>query len=492
MNHYKIARILPIHIASGKDGMLDDFYSSDKHPDEMSYEEMVYQLYQMEFALSLGWSIEMRSLGHEVYDIFMGKLIQERWAEEHGLENWEREHQGIILRQIEFYKPDILWIHALSKIPILLRLNLKQYFPFIKSIIGFAVDDPKYDNMKDLDLILCDSDSVYEKAKNAGINAEILYNGFDETILDKIDPIGFDQNARPFDFTFVGSSGFKMGNRYRKRYWTLVELSKETDIELWVFDRDSRSQIDRRNNKSNLSEVEVPQRNAEKVILILKFLVRIIRSFVYWVSNIFSARTPIFIFSKIFTQKILVFVASNLDLRGKKHFKYFSLINILYSKKVGERKKNIIVNDPMLSHGNNNLKKLEVPVSPIRSLVPDSCHEPVFGINMFHIWQRSKLTLNAYADNGYQFPSNPRMFEATGVGSCLVVENTPGIADFFEPDKEILTYQSIDECIEKVNYLLVHESERIEMAIAGQKRTLESHSYKNRCEQLNEYLQKLL
>ena len=29
-------------------------------------------------------------------------------------------------------------------------------------------------------------DSVYEKAKNAGINAEILYNGFDETILDKI------------------------------------------------------------------------------------------------------------------------------------------------------------------------------------------------------------------------------------------------------------------------------------------------------------------
>ena len=125
--------------------------------------------------------------------------MQERWADEHGLKDWERPHPGIILRQIEHYKPDILWIHALSKIPILLRLNLKKYFPFIKAIIGFAVDDPKYANMKDLDLLLCDSDIVCTRAKEAGINAKILYNGFDDSILNIIDPIKFSKQDRIYE-----------------------------------------------------------------------------------------------------------------------------------------------------------------------------------------------------------------------------------------------------------------------------------------------------
>tara|TARA_Y100000310_G_scaffold81608_2_gene78158 strand:- start:10306 stop:11742 length:1437 start_codon:yes stop_codon:yes gene_type:complete len=478
LNIFKIARIIPLHIKVNADGMINDLYKGEKHFDEMSYDEMVQKLYQMEFALSLGWSIEMRSLGHEVHDIFISKLVQERWADEHGLKDWERPHPGIILRQIEHYKPDILWIHALSKIPILLRLNLKKYFPFIKAIIGFAVDDPKYANMKDLDLLLCDSDIVCTRAKEAGINAKILYNGFDDSILNIIDPIKFSKQDRIYDFTFAGSSGYNMGNRYTKRYWTLVELAQRTNLQLWSFERES-SKNSINNNKEALNQSSnLLSEKGMRVDVRLKMAL-----FVF-------ARKIIKGITWIIKKDWIMFFLSLINLKRKRHFQLFVTINSVFSKRVGEKGNKTPVRGFFAGRSSEN--NVKVPVSPIHLLFPDSCHEPVFGINMFHIWQRSKLTLNAYADNGYQFPSNPRMFEATGVGSCLVVENTPGIADFFEPDKEILTYQSIDECIEKVNYLLVHESERIEMAIAGQKRTLESHSYKNRCEQLNEYLQKLL
>ena len=66
------------------------------------------------------------------------------------------------------------------------------------------------------------------------------------------------------------------------------------------------------------------------------------------------------------------------------------------------------------------------------------------------------------------------------------------IKRFFEPDYEIITYDSVDECIEKVSYLLDNDKVRIDVAKAGQNRTLTSHNYKVRCEQLNEYLREIL
>ncbi|MBK7501080.1 MAG: glycosyltransferase family 1 protein [Ignavibacteriales bacterium] len=49
------------------------------------------------------------------------------------------------------------------------------------------------------------------------------------------------------------------------------------------------------------------------------------------------------------------------------------------------------------------------------------------------------------------------------------------ISDFFEPDKEVVTYNSSEECVEKVNWLLLHPNELKQIADAGQKRTLKIH-----------------
>ena len=83
-----------------------------------------------------------------------------------------------------------------------------------------------------------------------------------------------------------------------------------------------------------------------------------------------------------------------------------------------------------------------------------------------------------------------RLFEATGVGTCLLTDPGNNMADIFEEDREVVTYSSTDECVEKVEYLLGHEDVRREIAAAGQARTLKDHSVLQRCRQLDEILQR--
>ena len=84
------------------------------------------------------------------------------------------------------------------------------------------------------------------------------------------------------------------------------------------------------------------------------------------------------------------------------------------------------------------------------------------------------------------------MFEATGVGTCLLTDTGWNMKDLYEPDNEVVTYTSVDEAIEKVNYLLENENERASIANAGQKKTLSSHTIFHRCQLIDEVFQSKL
>lgn len=116
----------------------------------------------------------------------------------------------------------------------------------------------------------------------------------------------------------------------------------------------------------------------------------------------------------------------------------------------------------------------------------------VFGLEMFRTLQRSKLSFNSHIDLSPRSASNMRMFEATGVGSCLVTDWKENIQDLFEPDREVVTYRSADECIEKVQWLLEHPADRQAIAKAGQARTLREHTIPHRAKIFDEILKPLL
>ena len=116
-------------------------------------------------------------------------------------------------------------------------------------------------------------------------------------------------------------------------------------------------------------------------------------------------------------------------------------------------------------------------------------HSPLFGLDMFQQLQRTRVSLNTHVDIARTHASNIRLYEATGVGSCLLTDAKPHLEELFEPDVEVVVYANVEECVEKLNYLLAHEDERRAIAKAGQQRTLRDHSFDNRAARLHEIIQ---
>ncbi len=117
---------------------------------------------------------------------------------------------------------------------------------------------------------------------------------------------------------------------------------------------------------------------------------------------------------------------------------------------------------------------------------------PVFGIEMFRQLLDTRVVFNNHIDISPVSASNMRLFETTGVGACLLTDWKENLSDLFEPDKEVLTYRSAAECVEKVRYILEHENERREIAAAGQLRTLREHTFENRAARIDEIIRGVL
>jgi hypothetical protein len=107
----------------------------------------------------------------------------------------------------------------------------------------------------------------------------------------------------------------------------------------------------------------------------------------------------------------------------------------------------------------------------------ESAHyQPVFGMDMYKLIAASRIGLNVHIDIAGDRSGNMRMFEVTGVGSCLITEHSSNIEELFEPDQEVLTYRSKEELLEIIQGILDKKQELKKIAKAGQQRTLRSHN----------------
>jgi len=140
------------------------------------------------------------------------------------------------------------------------------------------------------------------------------------------------------------------------------------------------------------------------------------------------------------------------------------------------------LNKALLSNGFPKSSK------PSKYFLDKIAGEPLFGIDMFNLISTFKIGLNYHANIAGDYAANMRMFEVTGVGTCLLTDNKSNITKFFNPDTEIVTYNNIDECIEKMNWLTNNPAATKQIAEAGQRRTIKDHNFKIRAEQLNEII----
>ncbi len=114
--------------------------------------------------------------------------------------------------------------------------------------------------------------------------------------------------------------------------------------------------------------------------------------------------------------------------------------------------------------------------------------QPLYGLQMLNAIAGAKIGFNIHGGIAGNYAANIRMFEVTGAGTLLLTDHKKNIRDFFEPDYEIITYSSFEECIEKVRWLLNNPDKTNAISKAGQLRCLKDHSIKNRVELLHEII----
>ncbi|MFN8370759.1 MAG: glycosyltransferase [Bacteriovoracaceae bacterium] len=132
----------------------------------------------------------------------------------------------------------------------------------------------------------------------------------------------------------------------------------------------------------------------------------------------------------------------------------------------------------------------ELPKLPVNLKLQKFMQPGVFGLEMFKTLKMSKIVLNSHIDISSQSASNMRLFEATGIGSCLLTDFKTNLNDLFLDGKEVVSFNNPAECVERVNFLLKNEKIRNEIALTGQKRTLKDHTFDNRALLIKEIIEK--
>lgn len=115
----------------------------------------------------------------------------------------------------------------------------------------------------------------------------------------------------------------------------------------------------------------------------------------------------------------------------------------------------------------------------------------VWGADMYQVLRRSKITLNSHIDMAGREAGNMRLFEATGVGTFLLTDFKDNLHTLFAPEEEVSVWHSIDDCLASIRSALDDDDVRVEIASAGQARTMAQHTYRHRAAEILGFVETL-
>lgn len=96
------------------------------------------------------------------------------------------------------------------------------------------------------------------------------------------------------------------------------------------------------------------------------------------------------------------------------------------------------------------------------------------------LYWRTQIGLNMHVSDRPTETGNMRMYEVTAHGGMLLCDKAgrDAHAQIFEPDKEAVYYDSVEDAIEKAEYYLKQEDERVAIAEAGYRRFWKDYEWK--------------
>lgn len=125
---------------------------------------------------------------------------------------------------------------------------------------------------------------------------------------------------------------------------------------------------------------------------------------------------------------------------------------------------------------------------PPESAIRSRHHGEAWGLTMFSLLAKSRITINRHIDVAEHNANNMRLFEATGCGALLITDYKDNLDELFKVGQEVVAYRSPEECAALIRYYQENPEEARQIARAGQSRTLRDHTYGRRMEQTAELL----
>ncbi len=450
MKNFTVVRLSP---SSPYEEVFAHFYQ-EHNLDALPYEEAVFTYGRLGLLVPGSWSRSMTQLGNCSIDIIPDCLpLQRKWAEENGVDvdfskpGWQIP---LFFQQLEKIRPDVLFLYAGGWwfLPDTLRKELKSRFPFLKVVSGFWSDTfatgEDYTKFAGIDLLFCGYEYIVQDAQKAGIRAVQHGSCFDPLISETL---AHEPTTPTHDFIFAGSSGYGFVN-HQNRYHALRELVEKTGIKIWCYEPEQKHY-----------PVRYAIRNALTNSLAL------------------------------LPQATLDHLFTALSLPQKSTRALDSLVNAFIGNGRSNRLFRLI--EEARKPRSERYQTWDISLKPLSTLYPQNCFRPKFALDYFRLIRDSRLIFNRHTDED-NHAGNIRMFEVTGIGSCLLSDKPEESKKLFDIDSEIVTYSSIDECIEKARTLLSNEPLRAQIAAKGRARTLKDHTVMNRCQAIHHDLQPFL
>jgi hypothetical protein len=443
MTSYRIVRVAPASYLEP----IEALYRADPALAEQSHRRQCEVFFGGHLGYSDSFARGMARLGHEAFELpFNVVPLQRAWARERGVRfraaDWKAE---ILLAQLKALAPDVVYFQGVVPLDAGTRRSLKRICPSIRLVVFYNGFPEVPEEAADADLCLAGVPMILRLFRARGLRTELLYHAFDDRVLEQP---GLGRGGPGHDFTFVGTTGYGYRGIFARRYRFLLELMRRAGLECWARD--------------HMVEVETLQNALPAAWTLL-------------------AQCPGEVLERLRRERLLPMGELNVGL-------YHLAVRAL-----AEQGRRVEPLDPPLAPGPVPLCPDDPePEVPLARMFPDRCREPLFGLAMFDLLRRSRLTFNIHTGTADGECGNIRMFEATGVGTCLLTDAGSNLGDLFEAGREVAVYRDLEECVETARWLLEHEEERRAMARAGQRRTLREHTVARRCAEVDAMVRRLL
>ena len=95
------------------------------------------------------------------------------------------------------------------------------------------------------------------------------------------------------------------------------------------------------------------------------------------------------------------------------------------------------------------------------------------------VFYLSKINLNI-TSRSIESGVPQRVWDILAVGGFCLTNYQPELEDYFEIGKDLEVYHNTEELVEKVDYYLKHEEQRVRIAMNGYQKVKNCHTYYNR------------